>query len=94
MSFADGPMIEFLLCSFVIFRGIRTSMLRKPYIFVIFQRGSGPPVPPSGSAHVSYIQYQNLYDKMAYFRLFSQVLFHKNESIINNIREKTSGIEL
>ena len=30
-------------------------MAKKPYIFVIFQGGgSGPPVPPSGSAHVSY----------------------------------------
>ena len=45
---------ECWLDSFVIFRGIRTSMLRNPtYIFVIFQGrgGSGPPVPPSGSAH-------------------------------------------
>ena len=29
-------------------------MAKKPYIFVIFQGRSGPPVPPSGSAHVSY----------------------------------------
>ena len=31
-------------------------MAKKPYIFVIIRGGggSGPPVPPSGSAHVSY----------------------------------------
>ena len=35
------------LGSFVIFRGIRTIITRKPYKFVGgFQRGSGPPVPP------------------------------------------------
>ena len=34
------------LCSFVIFQGIRTSIAKIHYIFVIFQRGSGPPVPP------------------------------------------------
>ena len=37
-----------------IFQGIWTCVSRKPYIFVIFQSGggSGPPVPPSGTAHV------------------------------------------
>ena len=35
----------------MIFQGIRTSIAKKPYICVIFQGGSGPPVPPSGSAH-------------------------------------------
>ena len=51
------PNIESLLGSCVILQGIRTSMAKKPYIFVIFQGRSGPPVPPpppSGSAHVSY----------------------------------------
>ena len=37
---------------FVIFQGIRTSIAKKRYIFVIFHGRSGPPVPPSGSAHV------------------------------------------
>ena len=39
--------------TFVIFQGIRTSIAKKPYTFVIFQGGgSGPSVPPhSGSAH-------------------------------------------
>ena len=35
----------------MIFHGIRIA--KKPYIFVIFQRRSGPPVIPSGSAHGS-----------------------------------------
>ena len=46
-----------LFVCFVIFQGIRTSIAKKPYIFVIFQGGggggggggeggSGPPVPP------------------------------------------------
>ena len=43
-----------MLGSCVILQGIRTSIVQKPYICVIFQGGSGPPVPPSGSAHVSY----------------------------------------
>ena len=34
-----------------IFQGIQTCIARKPYIFVIFQWGSGPPVSPSGSAY-------------------------------------------
>ena len=34
----------------VIFQGIRTSIAKEPYIFVIFQGGLTPP-PPSGSAH-------------------------------------------
>ena len=33
--------------SFVIFKGIRTSITKKPYIFVSFQGGG----PPSGSTH-------------------------------------------
>ena len=37
--------IECWLGSFVIFQGIRTSIAKKPYIFVIF-RGFGPPVFP------------------------------------------------
>ena len=50
------PNIESLLGSCVILQGIRTSIVQKPYIFVIFQGGGGvrTPCPPSGSAHVSY----------------------------------------
>ena len=40
------PNIECWLGSLVIFQGIQTSIARKPYIFVVFQGGSGPPVPP------------------------------------------------
>ena len=36
------PNIECWLGSLVNFQGMRTSIARKPYIFVIFQRGSGP----------------------------------------------------
>ena len=35
------PNIECWLGSFVIFQGIRTSIAKKPYIFVIFQGGGG-----------------------------------------------------
>ena len=40
----------------MIFQGIRTSIAKEPYIFVIFQGGPNPlppppPPPPSGSAH-------------------------------------------
>ena len=44
---------ESWLGSFVVLQGIGTSIVKKPYIFWIFQEGvSGPPVPFSGSAHV------------------------------------------
>ena len=36
------PNIECLLGSFVIFQGIRTSIAKEPYIFVIFQGGGDP----------------------------------------------------
>ena len=39
--------------SFVIVKEIRTSIAKKPYIFVIFHVGGGvrTPCPPCGSAH-------------------------------------------
>ena len=39
--------------SFEIFQGIRTSIAKKPYIFVIFQEGGPDPLPPTpaGSTH-------------------------------------------
>ena len=46
------PNIESLLGSCVILQGIRTSIVQKPYIFVIFQGGSGPPVPPPLDPHM------------------------------------------
>ena len=49
---AQHRMLEWRLSDF---KGIRTSIAKEPYIFVIFQgggRGPDPPVPPpSGSAH-------------------------------------------
>ena len=53
MHFTLGAYFELLfMFSFEIFYGIWTSIEKKNYIFVIFQGGgSGPPVPPSGSAH-------------------------------------------
>ena len=39
--------IECWLGSFVIFKGIRTSIAKRPYIFVIFQGGGGGPDPLS-----------------------------------------------
>ena len=49
----NGPTLNSGLVAFVIFQGIRTSIAKKPYIFVIFQGGPDllPPPPPSGSAH-------------------------------------------
>ena len=41
----DCPTLNVDLCSFVIFQGIRTSIAKKLYIFVIFQRVSGLPPP-------------------------------------------------
>ena len=52
---AHGGMLTWQLCDF---QGIRTSITRKPYKFVIFRGGgggSGPPVPTSGSAHAGDI---------------------------------------
>ena len=47
-----GPTLSAGLVACVDFQGIRTSIAKKPYIFVIFQGGgSGPPVPHPGSAH-------------------------------------------
>ena len=37
----DGQSLNAGLGSFVIFQGIRTSIAKKPYIFVIFQGGGG-----------------------------------------------------
>ena len=41
-------MLAWQLCDF---QGIRTCIAKKPYIFVIFQRGQDPLPPPSGSAY-------------------------------------------
>ena len=38
----DGPTLNAGFGSFVIFQGIRTSIAKKPYNFVIFQGGGGP----------------------------------------------------
>ena len=43
------------------FQGIRTSITRKPYKFVIFQRGSRPPVPRSGSTLLTYIAWKTFW---------------------------------
>ena len=45
----DGTTLNNRLVDFVIFQGIRTSIAKKPNIFVIFQRGPDPlstPTPP------------------------------------------------
>ena len=52
--FAGVPMMaQHLTLAWLLFdfQGILTSIAKKPYIFVIYQRGSGPPVPTPGSAH-------------------------------------------
>ena len=51
----NGPTLNAGLVA-AIFQGIRTCIARKPYIFVIFQGGFGPPAPPpSGSAYAVVI---------------------------------------
>ena len=44
------PTIECWLGSFVVLQGIRTSIAKEPFIFVIFHGGPDP-ISPSGSAH-------------------------------------------
>ena len=46
LAYRRWPKIESWLGSFVIFQGIRTSIAKKPYIFVIFHGRSGPLPPP------------------------------------------------
>ena len=60
MEADDGrPNIECWLSSFVIFQGIRTSLAKKTYIFVIFQKGALTTCPPSGSAHADRLNSPN-----------------------------------
>ena len=53
----DGPTLNAGLVA-AIFQGIRTCIARKPYIFVIFQRGAPdplsppPPLPPPLDLHM------------------------------------------
>ena len=54
----DGPTLNAGLVA-AIFQGIRTCIARKPYIFVIFQKGSEPPVPPL-DPHMVYHSFGNL----------------------------------
>ena len=50
------PNIECWLSSFVDLHGIRTSIAKKPYIFVIFQGGGGPyPLSPPLDPHLTKI---------------------------------------
>ena len=61
----------------LIFQGIWTRIAKKLYIFVIFQRGRGsvPPVPPSGSAHVGHIR-QVKENRIKLFRVFVPATSH------------------
>ena len=58
---ADGPTLNAGLIALWFFQGIWDPdqyNAKKSYIFVIFQGGSRPPVPPSGSGHVLFEQPQ------------------------------------
>ena len=50
----DGPTLKagLVACDF---KGIQTSIAKKPYIFVIFQGGSRTPGPTSGSTNVIFM---------------------------------------
>ena len=51
-----GPTLSVGLVACLDFQGIRISIAKKPYIFVIFQGGgeSGPPAPPTLDPHTRY----------------------------------------
>ena len=74
----NGRSLNGGLSSFVIFQGTQTSIVKKPYIFVIFQGGfmaPCPPPPPSGSAHA--------------FNTFQVVLYYISvELLMKTWREK------
>ena len=72
----DGPTLNAGLVAWGFFQGIRTSIAKKPYIFIIFVcvfmgggggRVSGPPVSPSRSAHeqerVNITRVKSIFDK-------------------------------
>ena len=71
-----GPPFNAGLLSFVIFQGIRTSIAKKPYTFVIFQGESGPP--PPGSAHCVFSSFaiisQRKGELVVYFNYFLTVV--------------------
>ena len=60
--------------SFVIFNGIRTSIAKKPYIFLIFQGGTDPLPHPSGSAHVFYVHQNADGDSLLSYNVKSAVI--------------------
>ena len=60
------PNIECWLCSFVIFKGIRTSIAKIPY-FCDFSGGSGPPVPPVPRTRAWWSLHQEKLTRVAIF---------------------------
>ena len=70
------PNVECWLGSFVIFHGIRTSIDKEPYRFVIFQVRSGSPPPPSGSAIYLIIRYSLLSSNVGYLLKWSKIFLN------------------
>ena len=65
--FTGGPMIKCWLGSFVALQGIRTSIAKKPNLFVIFQGGPDPLSPLLGPP----MAYTQAYQCLCYLHLLS-----------------------
>ena len=80
------PNIECWLGSFVVFQGIRTSIAKKPYIFVIFQDPDPlPPPPPSRFVHVMTCAHSKGSDQAGNCQEWSVVTVCKIPWVINYI---------
>ena len=65
----------------MIFLEIQASYAKEPYIFVIFQGGSGPPVPlPSGSAHEIVQSIDNVLREKSLAIYFGDSQFRRNRT--------------
>ena len=54
----DGPTMNAGLVALCFFQAIRTSIAKKPFIFVIFQRQTGLHVPPQDSPILGHFVYE------------------------------------
>ena len=66
----------------MVLQGIQAINGENPYIFVIFQGRSGPPVPPSGSAHEFWLfTYQNEIPDIAKRHIVKACHIHRRSSL-------------
>ena len=79
--------IEFWLGSFVIFQGIRISLAKNPYIFVIVPGGPNPlPPPPSGPVHAITGDVKKLKHKVCKFEQVSYFVQHCSLTLLKMFR--------